>query len=446
MENQTIIVKKIKKGGHGHHGGAWKVAFADFAVAMMAFFLLLWLIASTTKEEQAGLSEYFSPPVPGLAAGAGASADIIDMGGGQKIREGDASQQDAREPTAEEIQKVIQDEKERLESLMQELKMAIENSEALKPFKDQLLLDITPEGLRIQIVDKEGRPMFDSGGATMKPYSRIILREIAKVINKVPNKLSLTGHTDATKFVSRKDYSNWELSADRANASRRELIAGGYDADKIVKVVGLASIVPFDKENPRSPVNRRIAIIVMNKAAEQALLYPAETASDGEETRALIEKGEGGAPVRRFRNAIGDQRVQQAAEREALESTAKHEPVSEPADETTPAQDHEPVSEPVHEAPPAQDHEPAPEPTHETTSAQDHEPIPAINPIPSLKPIPEPIMSHKKQDKPAVKHEEPARKVSSKSGLEEPDYTGMSIAERIKARAEWNKRKAAAKP
>ncbi|HHJ13161.1 MAG TPA: motility protein MotB, partial [Gammaproteobacteria bacterium] len=219
MENQTIIVKKIKKGGHGHHGGAWKVAFADFAVAMMAFFLLLWLIASTTKEEQAGLSEYFSPPTPGLSTGAGTSADIIDMGGGQKIREGDASQQDAREPTADEIQKAIRDEKERLESLMQELKMAIENSEALKPFKDQLLLDITPEGLRIQIVDKEGRPMFDSGEATMKPYSRTILREIAKVINKVPNKLSLTGHTDATKFVSRKGYSNWELSADRANAS-----------------------------------------------------------------------------------------------------------------------------------------------------------------------------------------------------------------------------------
>ena len=253
MENQTIIVKKIKKGGHGHHGGAWKVAFADFAVAMMAFFLLLWLIASTTKEEQAGLSEYFSPPTQGFADGSGTSEDIVDMGGGQKISQGDDSKQDAREPTVDEIQEVIEAERKQLESLMQELKMAIENSEALKPFKDQLLLDITPEGLRIQIVDKEGRPMFDSGGASMKPYSRIILHEIAKVINKVPNKLSLTGHTDATKFVSRKGYSNWELSADRANASRRELIAGGYDADKIAKVVGLASIVPFDKKIHAAP-------------------------------------------------------------------------------------------------------------------------------------------------------------------------------------------------
>ncbi len=408
MENQTIIVKKIKKGGHGHHGGAWKVAFADFAVAMMAFFLLLWLIASTTKEEQAGLSEYFSPPTQGFADGSGTSEDIVDMGGGQKISQGDDSKQDAREPTVDEIREVIEAERKQLESLMQELKMAIENSEALKPFKDQLLLDITPEGLRIQIVDKEGRPMFDSGGATLKPYSRTILREIAKVINKVPNKLSLTGHTDATKFVSRKGYSNWELSADRANASRRELIAGGYDVDKIAKVVGLASIVPFDKEDPRSPVNRRIAIIVLNKAAEEALLHPAQTASDGDETQTLLDNnvgGEGGAPVRRFRSAIGDLRVQQVAEREAREAAAKHEPESESA--------------------------------QETPSAQDHELIPVINPIPSLQPIAEP-------QKPIAKHEKPTHKASPKPGLEEPDYTGMSIAERIKARAEWNKRKAAA--
>ncbi|VAX04650.1 Flagellar motor rotation protein MotB [hydrothermal vent metagenome] len=408
MENQTIIVKKIKKGGHGHHGGAWKVAFADFAVAMMAFFLLLWLIASTTKEEQAGLSEYFSPPTQGLADGSGTSEDIIDMGGGQKISQGDDSKQDAREPTVDEIREVIEAERKQLESLMQELKMTIENSEAIKPFKDQLLLDITPDGLRIQIVDKEGRPMFDSGVATMKPYSRTILREIAKVINKVPNRLSLTGHTDATKFVSRKGYSNWELSADRANASRRELIAGGYDADKIAKVVGLASMVPFDKDDPRSPVNRRIAIIVLDKAAEEALLHSAQTASDGDETQALLDNdvgGEGGAPVRRFRSAIGDLRVQQVAEQEAREAAAKHEPESEPA--------------------------------QETPSAQDHEPIPVINPIPSLQPIAEP-------QKPVAKHEKPAHKASPKPGLEKPDYTGMSIAERIKARAEWNKRKAAA--
>ncbi len=425
MENQTIIVKKIKKGGHGHHGGAWKVAFADFAVAMMAFFLLLWLIASTTKEEQAGLSEYFSPPTPGLSTGAGTSSDIIDMGGGQKIREGDASQQDAREPTADEIQQAIRDEKDRLESLMQELKMAIENSEALKPFKDQLLLDITPEGLRIQIVDKEGRPMFDSGEATMKPYSRTILREIAKVINKVPNKLSLTGHTDATRFVKRKGYSNWELSTDRANASRRELIAGGYDPDKIAKVVGLASMLPFDKENPRSPVNRRIAIIVLNKAAEAALLHPLETATDGGETQALLDRnaGEGGAPVRRFRSAIGDLRVQQIAEREAAEKAAAEAAAETPA--ATAEQGHEPAAAPV------------------------------IKPIPDIRPIQAPAEIHDaakeaghaaggEGKRPVIDHGKPGKKTVTDEGLPEPDYTGMSIAERIKARAEWNRRRAEA--
>jgi chemotaxis protein MotB len=272
MENQTIIVKKIKKGGHGHHGGAWKVAFADFVTAMMAFFLLLWLIASTTKEERAGISEYFSPPTQGLAAGSGTSSDVIDMGGGQKISRGDASEQNARQPTDDEIKKAVETERERLESLMEEIKKAIEASANLKPFKDQLLLDITPEGLRIQIVDKENRPMFDSGSAELKPYTKVILHELAKTINTVPNRLSLTGHTDAARFVGRENYSNWELSADRANASRRELIVGGLAAEKIAKVVGLASMIPFDKDNPRSPVNRRIAIIVMNRAAEEALL------------------------------------------------------------------------------------------------------------------------------------------------------------------------------
>ena len=294
MENQTIIVKKIKKGGHGHHGGAWKVAFADFAVAMMAFFLLLWLIASTTKEEKAGLSEYFSPPTQGLADGAGSSADLIDMGGGQKISQGDDSKENAmkpRAPTEDEIQQAAMAEKEQLESLMEALKKAIEASQALKPFTDQLLLDITSEGLRIQIVDKKNRPMFDSGSAELKGYTKEILHELAKTINTVPNRISLTGHTDATRFVSRKkkNYSNWELSADRANASRRELVVGGLANEKIVKVVGLASMVLFNKAEPRHPINRRIAIIVMNKAAEKALFGEGSQVSSGAEGEQLIK-------------------------------------------------------------------------------------------------------------------------------------------------------------
>ena len=261
---------------------------------MMAFFLLLWLIASTTKEEQAGISEYFSPPTQGLADGAGSSADLIDMGGGQKISQGDDSKENAmkpRAPTADEIQQAAMAEKERLESLMEELKKAIEASQALKPFKDQLLLDITSEGLRIQIVDKENRPMFDSGSAELKGYTKEILHELAKTINTVPNRISLTGHTDAARFVGRKNYSNWELSADRANASRRELVAGGLAAEKIVKVVGLASMVLFNKAEPRHPINRRIAIIVMNKAAEKALFGEGSQVSSGAQGEQLIKKG-----------------------------------------------------------------------------------------------------------------------------------------------------------
>ena len=288
MENQTIIVKKIKKGGHGHHGGAWKVAFADFAVAMMAFFLLLWLIASTTKEEKAGMSEYFSPPTQGLADGSGTSQEILDLEGGQKISQGDDSKQDARKPSEDEIKKLIQEEKAQMESLMEDIKKKIESSKELEPFKEQILLDITPEGLRIQIVDKENRPMFDSGSAHLKSYTKVILHELAKTINPVPNLISLSGHTDASQFSGEKeeDYTNWELSADRANASRRELLIGGLIEKKIAKVVGLSSTDLFDKTKPRSASNRRIAIVVLNRSVENLVL---EKAAEDEKRRKAEE-------------------------------------------------------------------------------------------------------------------------------------------------------------
>ncbi|NOX76459.1 MAG: flagellar motor protein MotB [Gammaproteobacteria bacterium] len=417
MDNQTIVVKKIKKGGHGHHGGAWKVAFADFAVAMMAFFLLLWLIASTTKEEKAGLSEYFSPPTQGFADGSGVSKDIIDMGGGQKISQGDDSSENAREaraPNEAEIQQAVEMEKERLESLMEDLKKAIEASQALKPFKDQLLLDITAEGLRIQIVDKENRPMFDSGSAELKDYTKVILHELAKSINTVPNKVSLTGHTDATRFVGRKNYSNWELSADRANTSRRELITGGLKDGKIVKVMGLASTVLFNKAEPRSPINRRIAIIVMNKAAEEALLSPVQPVSDGEEARVLIEQGVGGATV------------QKPVEKIAREQDGKNE--GQHAHDTEVAAD--------------------------AKAKHPLEPVPTETPAAELKAtqdIPPPPVSeghHEAGGEPAGKHAQGNKKTAKKrpptAEPGEPDYTGMSIAERIKARREWNRQRSKA--
>jgi len=278
---QPIIVKKIKKGGHGHHGGAWKIAYADFVTAMMAFFLLMWLMGSTTKEEKQAIADFFQNPSP-IAGPGGASTSMIKVGGGKDITysEGDTkrgSNPDEKpkktEETTPEVGKITQTDKERLLQLKQELEDAIEASEALKPFKDQLLLEITKEGLRIQIVDKENRPMFSSGSAVMQPYAEQILREIGRVINNVPNRISLSGHTDATPYSTITGaYTNWELSADRSNASRRALVHGGMDDAKVARVVGLSSAVLFDKQNPYNPINRRISIIVLNKETEEAIL------------------------------------------------------------------------------------------------------------------------------------------------------------------------------
>lgn len=278
---QPIIVKKIKKGGHGHHGGAWKIAYADFVTAMMAFFLLMWLLGSTTKEEKTAISDYFKNPSP-ISGPGGASTSMIKIGGGKDVTysEGDTkkgSNPDEKpkktEETQAEVGKITQVDKERLLQLKKELEQAIEASEALKPFKDQLLLEITKEGLRIQIVDKENRPMFSSGSAVMQPYAERILREIGRVINNVPNRISLSGHTDATPYSTITGaYTNWELSADRSNASRRALVNGGMDDAKVARVVGLSSAVLFDKSDPFNPINRRISIIVLNKETEDAIL------------------------------------------------------------------------------------------------------------------------------------------------------------------------------
>ena len=286
-KKQPIVIKKIVKGG-GHHGGAWKVAYADFVTAMMAFFLLLWLLGVTDEAMRGGISEMFRAPSPLIGPG-GASTSMIKLGGTKEIPRGDGeklNQQNKvdQEEKTEIIEVVdteaIAKEKKTLDQLMEKLKETIEQSDMLKDFKDQLLLEVTPEGLRIQIIDKEKRPMFAAGSEKLKPYTRVILRELAKTITKyAPNQISITGHTDESAFgkgiieyetvdgeVLRKQYSNWELSSDRANAARRELLKGGMPAKQVGRVVGLASSVLFDKKNPYSPINRRISIIVMNKA------------------------------------------------------------------------------------------------------------------------------------------------------------------------------------
>ncbi len=271
---RPIVIKRIKKGGGGHHGGAWKIAYADFVTAMMAFFLLMWLLGSTTKAHLQGIADYFNTPLKvALTGGSGAGdATSIIQGGGEDLtrRTGQVKRGEIDPESARKIYE--RDEAAKLAVMKAKLERIIENNPKLKQFKKQLKLDITSEGLRIQIVDEQNRPMFDSGSAVMKDYTRDILREIGKTLNELPNKISLSGHTDAVQYASgERGYSNWELSADRANASRRELLAGGLEEGKIIRVVGLGSAVPFDRDNPNSAVNRRISIIVLNKKAEEAI-------------------------------------------------------------------------------------------------------------------------------------------------------------------------------
>jgi len=301
-----IIKKKINAGGH--HGGAWKVAYADFVTAMMAFFMVMWLVASVSKEQRAAMFEYFRNPsmeegqsvkaAPGQAGPGGASTSVIDLGGGLDAPKSSPTEdQGLGTPTdkitEDDARKVAREaEKRQLTTLMDELKEAIDKSVAMEPFKDQLLLDITPEGLRIQIVDKQNRPMFDLGKSQLKDYTTQILQEVAKYLNTVPNRISLSGHTDSNAFGVTRNYSNWELSADRANAARRALLEGGLEQAKIARVVGLASSVLFDKQNPYNPINRRISIIVMTKSAEATAL--STDAPDVEVAREAIESGQAG--------------------------------------------------------------------------------------------------------------------------------------------------------
>lgn len=269
MEEQPIIIKRRKKVVAGHHGGSWKVAFADFATAMMAFFLVLWLTSTASPEQIEAVEGYFRDPV-GFTEGG--SPNPIDLEGSASVVE--SSSQDVAENQIriedEQIEELAQSlEQKQMQELFQDLKERIESSETLQEFKDQLLIDITDEGLRIQIVDRSQRPMFDSGSAQLKYYSQDILFELAKPLGAVPNKLSITGHTDSTPFGGRPGYTNWELSADRANTARRALVAGGVGQLQIARVVGLSDSVLFNAEEPDAPVNRRISIIVLNKKAAE---------------------------------------------------------------------------------------------------------------------------------------------------------------------------------
>lgn len=282
-----IIIKKVNKGHGGHHGGAWKIAYADFVTAMMAFFLLLWLLNSVTQEQLEGISNYFAPvSVSQSTSGAG---DIL---GGQTISEAGAAlnttsrdsvtvdlpppkagtggednaetQADGGGSDDEAAQQAMRaQEQQQLEEAKDELEATIASIPQLKQFKDSLLVDNTPLGLRIQLVDKDGLSMFPSGGSELRLHTKRLLEVAAEIIKTLPQNISISGHTDATRFGDGSGYSNWELSADRANAARRWLQDIDIPEDRIDRVVGKAATEPLVPENPTHPSNRRLSVIML---------------------------------------------------------------------------------------------------------------------------------------------------------------------------------------
>ena len=301
---QPIIIKRIKKGHHGTHGGAWKIAYADFMTAMMAFFLLMWLLGSTAKGDLQGIAAYFNSPLKVAmngGDGSGNSSSIIPGGGTDLARvHGQVKRSEAEDS---EVQRQsmrhqrAQQDAQRIKALRAKIDAMISSNATLNEYRSQIRMDVTPDGLQIQIVDEQNRPMFDIGSAMVKPYMRDILREVGSALGGVENRISLAGHTDAAPYGSgEKGYSNWELSTDRANASRRELVAAGMPNDKLARVVGLSASDLLIADDPRAAQNRRITITVLTHEAEERLLGKS-AASAAQSSELPTEKLENPTPA-----------------------------------------------------------------------------------------------------------------------------------------------------
>lgn len=297
---RPIVFKRVKKTLHGgHHGGAWKIAYADFVTAMMAFFLLMWLLTSVNKAKLEGISSYFKTPMRVALTGGGSGShksmmpnkgDGILMkpgtrpeegkgekpspnkGDGEKSGKGDGEKAGMGDSDAQKLSDAIEMrvEKRKLEELKEQIEQAMLVVPALAKFKELIKIELTTDGLRLQILDDQNRPSFDLGSGRMKEHTSAVLKQLAILLNQVPNRISISGHTDSRPYAGGLGgYSNWELSADRANSARRELVGSGIEEGKILRVVGLGSAVPVDKENPANPINRRITIMVLNKKAAE---------------------------------------------------------------------------------------------------------------------------------------------------------------------------------
>lgn len=303
-EKRPIIVKKIKKGGHAHHGGAWKLAYADLVTAMMAFFLLMWLLGSTTKAQMAGIADYFQSPLkvamPG-GEGSGDSSSVIPGGGADLTR---STGQIIRGDNERKVQvlnikpgenDILYAEAKRMNTLKGLMERLVRDRTPYGYYKEQMVVDMTSEGLRIQLIDGKERPMFNSGSDDLLPHTKGILRAIGSSLNEIPFRVSISGHTDAQPFGgSGSSYTNWELSADRANAARREMITGGLKPERILRIIGLADSIPFKKEDPTHSTNRRISIVILNKRTEEAILRdgnPTPTSSASPADEPTLPKG-----------------------------------------------------------------------------------------------------------------------------------------------------------
>ncbi|WP_136064766.1 flagellar motor protein MotB [Modicisalibacter radicis] len=271
-DHRPIVVKRKKVKAAGHHGGSWKIAYADFMTALMALFLVLWILSTASESELSSIAEYFRTPLPVAMAGGDKSTASTSAipGGGPDPTHSDGE----RQRIDQRIQTRPSDEQRRLLGLERRIESVIQSKPKLRDLRSQLRMELTPEGLRIQIVDTEKRPMFKLGSDQVEDYMHDILQAIAPVLNELPNRISLSGHTDSLPyFGGEQGYSNWELSADRANASRRELVEGGLDPDKLLRVAGMGSRVPLNAEDTTDPINRRISIVVLDRQTADAIEF-----------------------------------------------------------------------------------------------------------------------------------------------------------------------------
>ncbi|MAL40274.1 MAG: flagellar motor protein MotB [Pseudomonadota bacterium] len=294
-----IVIKKIKKGGHGHHGGAWKVAYADFVTAMMAFFLLLWLLSSATEEQLQGVSMYFTPET--ISQNDSGSGGLL---GGTSLAEEGALRSEFGMPTVSmdippqqspderEAIRVAQMEEQEFNEAKEELLKAIDESPELQGLEKNIRIEETDEGLRIQILDEDGTAMFPSGSADMAEHTRLLLEKVTEVIEKMPQDISIEGHTDAVPFNRLDGYSNWELSTDRALATRRALQDLGLETARFAKVAGLSDTDPLVPDDPKNERNRRISITLLRGTGERA-----ELGSDGQNGNGTGTPANGASPA-----------------------------------------------------------------------------------------------------------------------------------------------------